>query len=221
MHLTFAEDAGHDMVGGLPSPRHVEFVQDGPGTAECVGKVAGQTVHGNGTASVDGTVDFDALCLRGVGTGSIEIRVPRFIAFFRPSWETLKGTFDLDLSELSWRQVGSVVDTAGEATSFAGVSHFTPDSGHACDVRSGTLTGRLVAGGSYAKGPERPASEPEQAAPTPAPASTSAKSQPAKPRSRKAKRCKTRSASANRKARQTARKKATRRTCARRTKRAR
>jgi hypothetical protein len=138
-----------EIKAGAQGNRVTAFDTDTPGRASCAGQVNGQTIRGDGSALISGTYDASPLCLRGIGTGSIEIRVPRFLAFFSHGYETLSGTFGLDLSGASWRQLGNLVDEAGQAASFSAISRMTPDSGSTCTVRAGVLSGHLVVGGTY------------------------------------------------------------------------
>jgi hypothetical protein len=138
-----------EILAGAKGDRRTTFDSTRPGKASCTGQVNGHTVRGDGSALISGTYAASPLCLRGIGTGSIEIRAPRFLAFFSQGYETLSGTFGLDLSGASWRQLGNLVDEAGQAASFSAISRMTPDSGSTCTVRAGILSGHLVVGGSY------------------------------------------------------------------------
>jgi hypothetical protein len=139
-----------EVIGGTTQSRKTAFESDRVGRADCVGKVNDHTISGPGQATMSGEFLASPLCVHGVGRGSIQISAPRLLSFFQPSHEALEGKFDLDLSPASWRQLGTIADEAGETASFTALSRFSPDRGSGCAVQSGTLTGRIVIGGSYA-----------------------------------------------------------------------
>jgi hypothetical protein len=105
-------------------------------------------VHGTGPAALAGSYKASPLCLRGVGTGTIEMSVPRLLTFFGQQYEDVQGSFGLDLSGTDWRQLGEVANEASTSSAFAALSHFSADAGSLCTERAGTLSGRLVVGGS-------------------------------------------------------------------------
>ena len=139
-----------EVLAGAQGDRTTTFESD-RGIASCVGKVRGHTVRGDGAAHMAGSYQASPLCLRGVGNGSITMAIPHFQVFFARGHETLEGDFGLDLSGTDWRQLGSLTDEAGLASSFTALSHMTADSGSLCTTRAGVLAGRLAIGGTYSQ----------------------------------------------------------------------
>jgi hypothetical protein len=136
-----------EILAGATGDRTVRFHSD-RGVANCTGRVNDRVVTGEGPAEMTGAYSASPLCARGVGTGSITMQIPHFIEFFRTTYETLQGDFGLDLSGTDWRQLGSLVDSAGAESAFAAVSHLTADAGSLCTERAGVLAGRIVIGGT-------------------------------------------------------------------------
>jgi hypothetical protein len=136
-----------EVLSGAQGERTTGFESD-RGIASCTGKVNGRWVRGEGAAQMVGSYQASPLCLRGVGSGSITMAMPRVLAFFANGYETLQGDFGLDLSGTDWRQLGSLADESGVTSSFTALSRMTADSGSLCTTRAGVLAGRLVIGGT-------------------------------------------------------------------------
>ena len=139
-----------EILAGAQGDRKTTFESDS-GTATCTGKINGYTIHGTGPARMVGAYQASPLCVRGIGTGSIELSVPRLLAMFSQQYEAVQGDFGLDLSGVDWRQLGNVADESGASSAFSALAHFSPDSGSLCTTRAGTLSGRLVIGGTFSE----------------------------------------------------------------------
>jgi hypothetical protein len=136
-----------EVLAGGSGDRTVRFASD-RGISHCTGRVNGYTISGDGTAAMVGQYQASALCVRGVGTGTVTMSVPRLLTFFGQEYEALQGEFGLDLSGAGWRQLGDMTNEAGASSAFSALSRFTADAGSLCTERAGTLTGRLALGGT-------------------------------------------------------------------------
>ena len=139
-----------EILAGASGDRKTTFESDS-GSANCTGKINGHTIQGAGAARMVGAYQASPLCLTGVGTGSIEMTVPRLLTMFGQQYETIRGDFGLDLSGVDWRQLGTLVDESDTSSAFSALAQFSPDSGSLCTTRAGTLSGRLVLGGTLSE----------------------------------------------------------------------
>jgi Ca2+-binding RTX toxin-like protein len=133
------------------------------GTANCAGKVGGETVIGTGDMSIDGSGTRPYLlnggtgCLVGSGRGSIALEVRSLMPILDPDpSDVLEGNFDYRRSVRAWAAEGSLAGS-GVPIAIAGVEEAGDGDCLTKTMNGWTLRGRIVIGGAGA-GPDVPVS---------------------------------------------------------------